>query len=319
MERGLHRIVGPDGVFMISMGLTDRFNGSTAQLAKVGIHPTLFPGTDGSDETMRPETQGVINWTSKLVGDFHMQDSSQARAYSALAQSHRRAMQAAELRSQEWTAIFEDDAVPVLKPGYAEREEWLQAFESAWALLPANAKLVRLGYCQQIMKLSAVLEPPSVYGTELQTYASGGNFRVTHYSGYKGEYTPGGCTTAYVIHRSIIPAMLALFPCPCTLDCCWQLAFQEKTPSGPWGQDFLFNIETQMSPDDLFYESCDAQKDPICALQFGVIQQDWKRFPGGTTEAFTDQAAKTYIQEHAETDPSAPLPYFFLNTPKRYK
>merc|ERR1719433_1850165 len=60
---------------------------------------------------------------------------------SAIADSHRRALLAAQARNETWTAIFEDDAVPV------DAENWNENFQEVWAKVPQETLYVRLGWC----------------------------------------------------------------------------------------------------------------------------------------------------------------------------
>merc|ERR1719498_1390225 len=87
-------------------------NHSREELAKVGIHPILFEGTDGSDPAKSESyLSEVLDWDSvSELGRRHWKPGSiHARSVAALADSHRRAMLAAQQRNETWTAIFEDD------------------------------------------------------------------------------------------------------------------------------------------------------------------------------------------------------------------
>lgn len=295
-KRGLHSVVGEDGVLMISLPrLRDRFTHSSSKLAEIGIYPRMFPGTDGHSSNLdQTVLDSTIDWNlaKQTLGvvarpvKHGIQNSSASRAFQALAFSHRNALIFAQQRSSNWTAIFEDDAVPTPVPGLDNPVSWATAFESVWALLPPQASFVRLGYCQ----LRAKATVNSQVGLVSRTYRSGGKFRVTRYTGKLGKYESGGCTTAYVVRKDVIPQMLSLFPCPCTLDCCWRAYFQgrwDNRSSAPRGMDFLFNIDTQTTPDEV-YRRFRNSKTFSGALSFGIVRQDKMALPGGTTTEYTE-------------------------------
>jgi hypothetical protein len=249
-------------------------------LAKAGIYPTMFPGTDGKDVAVSQEALD-----NACTG-------CPTRSLQALASSHMRALLAAKERSSDWTAILEDDVIPVLgsKDG-VDTTNWNDAFDAAWALLPPEAKFVRLGRC--ISKTWDGSKNPSQAGVELHTFADAGVFRVVKWIGQSGEYWAGGCNHAYLVHKDILPAVLALFPCTSVLDYCFQSQlFNNATKAGNRGLDALFNIDTQATPDESWKEA-QARGNYPNMMQFGVIQQDWPALPmGSTREAQTEYAAK---------------------------
>lgn len=275
-KHGLHGVVGKNGVLMINLlRQPNRFNHSSSLLSQIGIYPVLFPGTDGQDVQVSQES----------LDDACFAEGCRFREVQALADSHRRALLIAKQRDSDWTAILEDDVVPVTglpERSSSERNDWLMAFDAAWASLPPNAKLVRLGRC--IVKNWETQAWPSQVGMELYSYAnSGGNFRVTQWTGFNGEYAAGGCTHAYVVHKSIVPELLSVFPCRCPLDCCFEgFLYNKQDASIP--NDYLYNIDTQISPDDAWRESTRNGGFLQNVMQFGVLRQDWQKLPHGITE-----------------------------------
>lgn len=296
-KRGLHRVVGKDGVLMISLpDDTDRAENSRAKLAEIGIHPKLFWGTDGRNrKTSQAAMDRGIDWahaTSDVI-EHYKPGSVHARSVAGLADSHRGAIVEASQRNETWTAIMEDDAVPADER--MDRPKFFEAFESAWAKIPSHARLVRLGYCQ-LRYWNDPEQAPSLAGLELDTYADGGKFRFTRWMGLSGHYQAGGCTTAYMVHRDMIPELLSLFPCPCTLDCCFNNLFNKNTDGeGSHGKStkglgFLVNLEPHISV-DMAFENAKLTKGYEFVAQFGILKQDWDTYPDGTTKkSFTEPA-----------------------------
>jgi hypothetical protein len=277
-KHGLHGVVGKDGVLMINLlRQPDRFNHSSSLLSQIGIYPVLFPGTDGQD----------AQTSQASLDDACFAEGCRFREVQALADSHRRALLVAQQRASDWTAILEDDVVPVTglhEHSSTEGDDWLAAFDAAWASLPPHAKLVRLGRC--IVKNWETQAWPSQVGMELYSYApyDSGNFRVTQWTGFNGEYAAGGCTHAYVVHKSILPELLSVFPCRCPLDCCFEGFLYNNRQDKNTPNDFLYNIDTQTSPDDAWRESTHNGGFLQNVMQFGVLRQDWKALPHGVTE-----------------------------------
>jgi len=114
---------------------------------------------------------------------------------SRLSLSHRRALLVAKDRNSTWTAIFEDDAVPV------DQTNFNTNFRKVWGQVPEGVGYVRLGWCP--------------FTHDEQTT----NFTYDHFRLVSG-LPVGGCTTAYMVHRDIIPTLLGLFPCCSSLDAC---------------------------------------------------------------------------------------------------
>lgn len=245
----LHDVVGQDGVLVISLERKQaRFDYSSGKLKEAGILATEFPAADV--ERMSPEelnqgcAKGEANAPEANAQTCHGRAGGGCTYVNeqAVAESHRRALTAAMERKNDWTAILEDDVVPV-RP-----EIWNAAFEKAWREVPEHVKLVRLGWCQF---------PDEENNKELtlsqETFRDVGDFQVLNWVGYMPghNYNPGLCTTAYMVHRDIIPEMLKLFPCCCALDCCFLYDFLGKgwEEGSPRGQQILMHLDAQGSTD----------------------------------------------------------------------
>jgi GR25 family glycosyltransferase involved in LPS biosynthesis len=274
--RGLHRAVGPDGVIMMSLDRQpERSKYSRAKLAEVGINVTLMQATDGKDDKV-PQKE----LDAACQGDNHFMGGCATRSLAALVDSHRRAWLLAQERSWNWTAILEDDAIPVFSDG------WKKEFDAAWALLPPKARVVRLGRCA--IKNWATPEKPSMVGMKIHSFARAGQFRVIDWTGFNSTYDSEACTHAYVIHKSIIPDLLAILPCNCPLDCC----LYNKIFNKP-GQDFLFNIDTGKTPDDAFMEAEQWHRGFLKnVMQFGIMKQAWDTLTDSTTGDAMQQPSK---------------------------
>lgn len=272
---------------MISLSKeSSRFRSSASKLADIGVHPTFFAGIDGRNPNISEAAlEMAVKWPDPAPSWYgHKAGSISVRLIQALAESHRRALLAAQRRGPNWTAILEDDAVPSSGTGLSP-VEWSEAFKAVWALLPPSAQLVRLGYCQ--LRNWPLEEYPYKAGMTLTTYADGGQFRLTRWMGWKGQYQPGGCTTAYMVHKDIIPEMLTTFPCPSPIDACWNRYFTKNSR----GWDFLYNIDTHASPNQAFQEASKGVVNKFAA-QFGVLKQDWNAFPDGTTRTAVQESAR---------------------------
>jgi hypothetical protein len=203
-----HAAVGSDGVLMISLErASNRYNYSANQLKTIGIFPSILPATDGSCASLEALAKGCA---AQGGADQFLKagQGCAGPAEQAIADSHRRALEIANARREEWTAIFEDDAVPVLIPGM----DWDAEFKQAWAKIPPTAKMARLSWCA----------PHHV--KTVQANPSGDRFQWVEIPFRQLR----GCTTAYMVHKSIIPEMLKLFPCYCAVDCCYLLDFFQK-------------------------------------------------------------------------------------------
>lgn len=241
----LHDIVGLDGVLMLSVGQAKlfRFNFASQQLAKVGIFPTLFHAMDDKSPAKALNAACNLNTSGRcesdnlnlygiLEGQIHPGVGCGNSIEQAIAGSHRRALQVALARNKSWTAIFEDDAVPV--HGHLP---WDGQFRLAWAKLPAAARFVRLNWCFDRGR-KRVGARPSVDGT---------------FQWVRTERA-GGCTSAYMVHKSIIPQILNIFPCCAAVDTCLEAGFfgkrDPKAPPGtPRSNTLLFNLDVYGSDD----------------------------------------------------------------------
>jgi len=230
----LHSVVGPDGVVMLSLDrVSTRFAYAAHQLNQIGIQPVKMAATDGSCASAAALAKGC-----GMGG--HCPDASKtgpgcaSHAEQGIADSHRRALEHAYTRDNEWTAIMEDDTVPVSREGF----DWNDAFSEAWTRLPEGVKFVRLGWCVMGESDSnPSVDPPD---------PSAGQFKFTR---SWDLMSLGGCTHAYVVHRSIIPEILKIFPCCGAVDAClvWDF-FLKPDASGGGGTQMsrvLANLDIQ--------------------------------------------------------------------------
>mmetsp|Transcript_118115 Transcript_118115/g.204116 ORF Transcript_118115/g.204116 Transcript_118115/m.204116 type:complete len:474 (-) Transcript_118115:71-1492(-) len=217
----LHDIVGPHGVLMISLdSASARFDQSSRLLSQVGIHVERFGATDDSTATPQELAEGCMKNTSTDVKTFCLDRAGQGclgDTEQAIALSHRKALEWAKKRDGEWTAVFEDDAVP------APLENWELVFRDAWAKLPKTVKFVRLGWCywEHDDWTYPVFEVPfaeSNISILVESWKSHGETR----------YDPGGCTTAYMVHKDILDEVLNLFPCCGPVDSCYKWDFFKR-------------------------------------------------------------------------------------------
>jgi hypothetical protein len=259
----LHEIVGPDGVLMIHLPRAGRseFN----QLNAAGIHPTLFLATDAQNATTEELNQGCISNVSKEATKCQKRvgDGCKHSAEQAIAESHRRALVAAQSRNATWTAIMEDDAIPV------DPQNWDENFKDIWAQVPPQVGFVRLGWC--------------TFGdaVEKRAFAAHANWHLVDRPAYSsqgsgaGMYYAGGCTTAYMVHREYISQVLSLFPCCAPVDTCyeWDLFYKPGNcresidgASVCWGQQHMMGIDVKSSSNSTVLFTGKTQS--------GVIAQD---------------------------------------------
>lgn len=241
----LHDVVGQDGVLVISLIRKNaRFDYSAAKLRQAGVWPTEFAAADVECLSEEELSHGCLKGDAE--NSNVNEQACQGRAgggcayvnEQAVAESHRRALTAASEREKEWTAILEDDVVPV-RP-----ETWNEAFSKAWQQVPGHVKLVRLSWCQFPGD-----NPGSTLGQD--TYSDTGEFYIYNWTGYEPgrHYNPGLCTSAYMVHRDIIPQMLQLFPCCCAVDCCLLYDFMAKgwEQDAPQGLQFMMHLDAKGS------------------------------------------------------------------------
>jgi len=248
----LHEVVGPDGVLVIHLERADRKE--YKKLIEVGIQPTLFPAVDGrkaaSDELDKACILHNHEKPDPTCTGFDRQPGGNRGegcgdpVQQAIAESHRQAILAAQARNSTWTAILEDDVVPL------NAEHFNEHFRAIWKQIPENVGFVRLGWCTF---------PTPGAEIEQSIYSTQGNFmivdKLSQNNGKEGMwYHTGGCTTAYMIHRDIIPAVLRIFPCCAALDACyehelfyWPPFCRQSNPATCWGEQHMVGIDTKNS------------------------------------------------------------------------
>jgi hypothetical protein len=209
----LHDIVGEDGALVLSLVGDQRFDRTYNALNQVNVKPIRFPATNAEQSSWEELESGCRsqNEGSKATceADGKAGEGCGGKVEQAIAASHKRALEAAMQRNHEWTAIFEDDATPLAM--YSDT--WGEGLRKAWATLPPDAKIVRLGWCES--------KPDWVKVTQVASHAPEEPFLAYH-------VPPGGCTHAYLVHRDIIPELLGTFPCCCALDCCWEIDYFDR-------------------------------------------------------------------------------------------
>lgn len=269
----LNDVVGHDGVLTISL-LRDpaRFAYSSAFLKEAKIWPTEFPAVDGKCLQQEELSRGCHfkGAPSASICPRRTGLGCESIAEQAIAESHRRALLKAHKRKSEWTAILEDDAVPV-RP-----KRWDRAFRKAWAKVPPGIQLLRLSWC------SFPADYP--WGTLTNVVKlDAGEFQLTNWTGYEPGrfYRPGGCSSGYMVHKDLIPRLLKLFPCCCAFDCCLQHDFLEQP-----GTNEPLGVELMLSMDA--WGSTEYAKDFANLVQNGVLVQDRRTISStrGTIEYF---------------------------------
>lgn len=242
----LHDVVGQDGVLVISLQRKrDRFLFSVDKLKQAHIWPTEFAAADLECLSESEVSQGCYKAESPGTCEGRAGAGCTSGNEQAVSESHRRALEAAMTRKNDWTAILEDDVMPV-RP-----KRWNAAFKKAWKTKPDHVKLVRLSWCH-------FPSDPSVQHLSLahQTFQDTGDFQFLNWTGYQDagggqSYNPGLCTSAYMVHRDIIPEMLKLFPCCCAVDCCllYDLFGKGWEQGKPRGLEFMMHLDAWGSTD----------------------------------------------------------------------
>jgi len=301
----LHQIVGMDGVLMLSLPRDDfeRFNYSQHLLWNVGISPTKFIATDGNGATPEVLAQGCLLGDDKgspLKGaSGHTCGSGcGTKVEQAIAESHRQALTAALYReNNNWTAIFEDDAVPVLP----ESGAWDSELKRIWSQLPKHVGMIRLGWCEPGEDVS---EP---WGGKFTGY--GGNWTDNWFDAdlaqplnkaigtfmWTRATRIGGCTTAYMVHKRIIPDLLRIFPCCSPLDSCLEWDYFSKH------QATFINLDVQGS--DAYIQQ---NGDHRFGVSRGVLMQAWRQLGSArqpTAERWADQEIRSGKGEEEERGP----------------
>lgn len=248
-DRSLHRTVGKDGVMMISSPRNkQKSDYSKAKLSEVGIYPRMFWATDYLDpNTSQESLEKAWDFTAIPI-HANLRTPSQRRWTAAVADSHRRALEQAQGRRETWTAILEDDVVPILANGMTGTG-WIASFESAWDQLPPRARLVRLGFC-------------SLFGPRAErfVYANAYDFVITN-------KLDGLCTTGYIVHKDAIPVLLSSFPMANPVDVSWFSLLPLLS---------AVNIELKVDVPEMEFK--DPQKKNT-VHQYGILRQDWDTFP----------------------------------------
>jgi len=234
----LHDVVGQDGVLMIHLERGGRTMKASQRLSEVGVTATKFPAVDvdlASNESLR---QGCLlrhepgtSFTCKGELDAPGGRPGEGCFFTieqAIAESHRQALLKAQNRNATWTAIMEDDAVPI------DQTSFNANFKKIWAQVPPQVGFVRLGWC--------IFDPR--YDHELITNYTYKNLRLV--SGYR----TGACLTGYMVRRDFIPTVLRLFPCCTALDTCFEFDLFKWPPrcgqegAAPcWGQKHMMGID----------------------------------------------------------------------------
>lgn len=293
----LHDLVGRDGVLMISMERhVERYDSSAAKLRKAGIFPVKFSASDGFCDAQQQLRKGCYATHSeesnaKCAGDkwINFMTPSDKSGFGctsteqAIADSHRRALLAARNRTEEWTAILEEDAVPV-RP-----ERWNRAFRKIWKKIPKETKIVRLSYC--------MFEDPQSE-TRQQVWHDAGDFILTKWAEPSSTYTRSGCTGGYLVHKDIIPEMLSIFPCCCALDCCLEWDFFNRKADE--AHALTRGMEVLMSMDA--WGSAEFAKDFNYMQQNGVLVQDDREI--GSDRMSLDKRGAAYSEPEARSRPS---------------
>lgn len=271
---GLHHVVGKHGVLVLTLvRQPERLVRAVTALGKVGIVPVPFPATDarcaspekldlGIRRAHARESDKVALIRAQKAGQSTEQWWQETNVAQAIADSHRRALQAAlARRDHEWTAILEDDAVP-----FGGTDSWDESFTKAWAAIPDGVKFVRLGWCGT--------GPPY----EEHFTATDGGFMIGQWVDH-GNFTDphasdGGCTTGYVVHKSIIPEMLQMFPCTEAVDSCflWKL-FMSNRGSHLWGAKHMVNLDVDANKLSPHEAAIHTRRLHLKYIQAGVLQQ----------------------------------------------
>jgi len=250
-NHSVHDAVGRHGVLKIGLEKRKRWkeeeqdNGYQAHAFEAaGISPTPFRATDAETASEEELKKACPLESDPGTSDFcqsHKKDGTgcKSKVEQAIADSHRRAMVDALQRTEsDWTLIIEDDVVPV-RP-----ELFNAAFQDAWQKIPKQYKMVRLGWCTFEEDLGWIRKTSDVDDS--------GEFHVYNWMSWRDKdggdhYYSGGCTTAYMLHKDIIPEVLGIFPCCCPLDCCLERGLFYKpteTPNLYRGQQVVTNMDT---------------------------------------------------------------------------
>lgn len=218
-HHSFHDVVGDGGAFLLTLEREPhRARYALDQLKQVGIFPENFTATDAWGTPKEVLDEGCNEGCSGVE--------------AAIAHSHKRALEAALLRKATWTAIFEDDAVPVLIDGMTG-SKWDEEFRNIWSKVPKETKIVRLSWCM-----------PSGEGQMVAPPIGDGEMMLTK------VHPPGLCTGAYMVHKDIISKLLKIFPCNCSLECClnWKFFLSKAKDGKLMHEAILSNLDMVGAP-----------------------------------------------------------------------
>jgi len=219
----LHDVVGEDGVKVITLKrMPERFYHSAQFLQRAGIQPKMHEATDAQTSNMTPDSlshvctpqsekatksANITKNSSFQCGRENASGKGCSFVEQSIADSYYRALVEAKNREQDWTAIMEDDVIPVQMDG------WDRNFKLAWEALPPSARLVRLTWCG----VRDWIWYERVFNS------TAGKFYILKYMGDNSQhYLAGGCFAAFIVHRNVIPQMLNVFPCCMQIDTCFE-------------------------------------------------------------------------------------------------
>lgn len=251
----LHDVVGKDGVLMITLESSEpspRITNAVQGLITGGIYPTPFPATNGRlanqvdlnpscRHANEPESAG---WCS---ANHKVGQGCRSNVEQAVTDSHRRAIEKAGQRKENWTLILEDDVVPLIPDKFSE------SFAKAWVNVPREAKIVRLGWCTFEIDHGPIVYRDTITVDDVQI-VSFMEWTDFWQSPSPRLYYAGGCTTAYMVHKDIVPEVLGIFPCCCPIDCCleWNIYYSQGRDNMPWdprGHQIMVSIDMNGSRD----------------------------------------------------------------------
>jgi len=231
----LHDVVGPDGVLVIYLERAGRKEYS--RLRQVGIYPTLVQAVDAKTASPDELREGGLTPSDKDERCNGGKGHNGLPVLQAISASHRKAILAAKDRDHMWTAIFEDDAVPV------DPVNFNTDFREVWSKIPEGTGIVRLNWCPLM----------SEDKFSKHTYYTHGSMHIIDYqiNNANGDYHTGGCTTAYMVHRDVIPRLLKVFPCCYAFDACLEFELyhlpkdcHQDPNTKCWGEENMVGLDS---------------------------------------------------------------------------
>jgi len=242
-KSAFHDAVGEDGAVMMTLRGRGGYEYGVDKFRSVGINMLSIEAVDGRTATPADVAAGCVTQDLVPIGNCQADQGCRTMVEAALTESHRRALEYALHREgSNWTAIFEDDAIPVEFPGV----DWDLEFRRAWEHLPPTARIIRLHWSDNF---GAVRELPKPIENK-------GRFQWLQHANSSHRDGFGGCLTAYMVHKEFIPEMLKVFPCCMISDACyiweiyvphWKVLFNlvavgsdgyEHGPSEGWSIDY---------------------------------------------------------------------------------